>query len=347
LKEHHAAEAVKQGEAEERREQHGKNDDQAKEKWGKGDDEASDATEMRQGANFQGMNNNASNTSGNLSRGPPGNQYHIPCEHCGFYNHLSKDCRRLNCEICGLGNHVTYNCRMCIPWNSAPELCATQVEDQSFLFIEENIDPRVAKEKESFAIITIVEGEATCKQIEQEFTNLMGSETWKWKARLVGDKKFVMRFPSAKIINQWCHFKFLPVECAEAQMKVEAWTPCLGAKGMLQMAWFRVHDIPSDQRFIRTIAKVGGLVEKVMEIDESTRFRHDYVRMRIACQDVTKVPRTAQSTLGLFIHEFTYEREVEVEENEKMFKGGIRVSSNDQQPKSKDDDKSALGSNSK
>lgn len=236
---------------------------------------------------------------------------------------------------------------MCIPWNSAPELCATQVEDQSFLFIEENIDPRVAKEKESFAIITIVKGEATCKQIEQAFTNLMGSETWKWKARLVGDKKFVMRFPSAKIINQWCHFKFLPVECAEAQMKVEAWTPCLGAKGMLQMAWFRVHDIPSDQRFIRTIAKVGGLVEKVMEIDESTRFRHDYVRMRIACRDVTKVPRTAQSTLGLFIHEFTYEREVEVEENEKMFKGGIRVSSNDQQPKSKDDDKSAPGSNSK
>jgi hypothetical protein len=32
LKEHHATEAVKQGEAEERREQHGKNDDQAKEK---------------------------------------------------------------------------------------------------------------------------------------------------------------------------------------------------------------------------------------------------------------------------------------------------------------------------
>lgn len=91
------------------------------------------------------------------------------------------------------------------------------------------------------------------------------------------------------------------------------------------MAWFRVHGIPPDQRSIRTITKVGGLVGKVLEIDESTRFRHDYVMMRIACMDVTKVHRTARSTLGLFIHEFTYEREVEVDESEKTLKSGIKV----------------------
>jgi hypothetical protein len=102
---------------------------------------------------------------------------------------------------------------------------------------------------------------------------------------------------------------------------------------MLQMAWFRVRGIPPDQRSIRTIAKVCGLVGKVLEIDESTRFRHDYVRMRIACMDVmTKVPRTARSTLGLFIHEFTYEREVEVDESEKTLKSGIKVSGKNHQP---------------
>lgn len=58
-------------------------------------------------------------------------------------------------------------------------------------------------------------------------------------------------------------------------MKVEQWSPKLGAKGMLQQAWFRVKDIPGDQRSVRTIAKVGGLVGKVMEIDEKTRFRAD------------------------------------------------------------------------
>jgi hypothetical protein len=108
------------------------------------------------------------------------------------------------------------------------------------------IDPRFVREKESTAIITIVERNATGKQIELEFTNLLASDTWKWKARPVGDKKFIMRFPSTKLLCQWCHFKFLPMECDDAQMKVEAWTPCLGAKGMLQQPWFKVHDIPTD-----------------------------------------------------------------------------------------------------
>lgn len=183
---------------------------------------------------------------GNLNKGPQGNQNRIPCEFCGLTNHLSKDCRRQNCEICGLGNHSTYQCKRCLPWNMGPELCATQVEDQSFFFIEENIDPRVAREKESTAIINIIEGISTARQIEMEFTNLLGPDTWKWKARPVADKKFIMRFPSTKLLGQWCHFKFLPMECAYAQMKVEAWTPCLGAEGMLQQAWFRVHDIPTD-----------------------------------------------------------------------------------------------------
>ena len=105
------------------------------------------------------------------------------------------------CEICGLGNHVTYNCKRCLPWNYGPELCATQVEDQSFFFIDENIDPRLAREKDSTAIISILEGHATGKHIEQVFMNIHGSDTWKWKARQIGEKKFIMRFPNARKVR--------------------------------------------------------------------------------------------------------------------------------------------------
>ena len=66
---------------------------------------------------------------------------------------------------------MAYNCRRGIPWNSGLELCAAQVEDCSFFFIEENIniDPRVARERDSTTIIFIIEGNATGKHIEQEF----------------------------------------------------------------------------------------------------------------------------------------------------------------------------------
>ena len=112
---------------------------------------------------------------------------------------------------------------------------------------------------------------------------IAGSSTWKWNACQVGENRFVMRFPNAKMVWNWSQFKALAMMSADAQMKVEQWSAKMGAKGVLQQAWFRVKDIPRDQRSIRTIAKVGGLVGKVMEIDEKTRFRADFVRVKITC----------------------------------------------------------------
>lgn len=98
---------------------------------------------------------------------------------------------------------------------------------------------------------------------------------------------------------------------------------------MLQQAWFRVKEIPPDQRSVRTYAKVGGLVGKVVEIDEKSRFRSDFVRMKIACRDVSKVPRKAKGTLGMAIHDFIFEREVSEEVAGRVLSSGIKVGDND------------------
>jgi hypothetical protein len=83
------------------------------------------------------------------------------------------------------------------------------------------------------------------------------------------------------------------------------------------------------------VAKVGGLVGKVIEIDEKTRFRHNFFRAKIACTDITKVPRIAESTLGLNLYDFNFEREVEVQGPVKTLSSGIEISEKDQQPPSK------------
>jgi len=127
----------------------------------------------------------------------------------------------------------------------------------------------------------------------------------------VGENRFVMRFPNAKMVWNWSQFKALAMMSADAQMKVEQWSAKMGAKGVLQQVWFRVKDIPGDQRSIRTIAKVGGLVGKAMEIDEKTRFREDFVRVKIACRDIHKVPHSAEGVWGLNIHDFIFEREIQ------------------------------------
>jgi hypothetical protein len=87
-----------------------------------------------------------------------------------------------------------------------------------------------------------------------------------------------------------------------------------------------VTNIPDDQRSLITLAKVGGMVGKVTEIDEKTRFRVDYVRLRIACRDITKVPKTAEGVLGLTLYDFGFEREIFEEGNEKVLKSRIKVS---------------------
>jgi hypothetical protein len=81
----------------------------------------------------------------NGSQNTQSSRIRTTCEVCRLFNHATKDCRRLFCDICGLHNHVTYDCKRCVPWNTDIELCSAQVEDQSFFFIEECIDPRVAR----------------------------------------------------------------------------------------------------------------------------------------------------------------------------------------------------------
>lgn len=202
----------------------------------------------------------------------PASEGHQGCRFCGLRNHGSEECMRRNpCEICGYNNHITSECKREPIWSFGPELCAAQVEDQSFFFIEDNIDTKATMEKSSTAIITVLSGEANAKQNENEFKRFVSSKFWKWSARKLADNRFSLRFPDAQLVQMYSNFSFLGMKEADAQIKVEPWSPSAGAKGELQQAWFRIKGIPSDQRSIKTIAKIGGLVGKTMAIDEKSR----------------------------------------------------------------------------
>ncbi|KAG2599273.1 hypothetical protein PVAP13_5KG381114 [Panicum virgatum] len=101
----------------------------------------------------------------------------------------------------------------------------------------------------------------------------------------LADNKFSMRFPNAKIVLDYSTFR-LGMKNSETQMIIEPWTSAIWAKRQLQQAWFKVKGIPANQRSIRTIAKVGGLVGKTMAIDESTHYKAEFVRVKIACRDI-------------------------------------------------------------
>ena len=63
--------------------------------------------------------------------------------------------------------------------------------------------------------------------------HVAGSSTWKWNAGQVGENRFVMRFPNAKMVFDWSQFEALTTKEANAQMKVEQWSPKFGASTSL------------------------------------------------------------------------------------------------------------------
>jgi hypothetical protein len=125
-----------------------------------------------------------------------------------------------------------------------------------------------------------------------------------------------MRFPDPKMIGDLGYFRPLGMRTAKAQITIDPWTHAVNAKGSLQKGWFRISGIPMEQRSLVTIAKVGGLVGKVVEVDEKTRLRNEYVRARIAYRDVTAVLGVVESALGMFLYDFFIEREILTEDEE-------------------------------
>lgn len=67
---------------------------------------------------------------------------------------------------------------------------------------------------------------------------------------------------------------------------------------------------------------------KVVEIDEKSRPRNEFVRARIAYRDVKAVPGVVESSLGLFIYDFFFEREVQKDEEEEKLSNEVKVDDN-------------------
>jgi queuine/archaeosine tRNA-ribosyltransferase len=137
------------------------------------------------------------------------------------------------------------------------------------------------REKANTTIVTIVKGSPTAKQVEDEFTRIL-SGTWRWTARKIAENKFTMRFSTMQLIKDWGRFNPVKMRSVKAKLQIDLWNNSIGAKAVLQEAWFRVRGIPFDNRCKEILAYVGSLVGATSDVDELTLNRMDYVRIKIA-----------------------------------------------------------------
>ncbi|TVU24463.1 hypothetical protein EJB05_26904, partial [Eragrostis curvula] len=254
------------------------------------------------------------------------------CRKCKEPGHVIEECRKpWKCERCGKYGHDTAHCRRKNFSEYVAPLCATQVEGQAFFSIPDCPSEQNAKERANTAIITVVSGKVNARQIESEFRGIL-SGVWRWSARQLSENKFIMRFPTAQMIKEWGHFKPLGMRTAKAQIEIDPWTSSIEAKYELQQAWFRVRGIPYDKRTEETLAYVGSLVGAIVDIDERSLYKQDYVRIKIACKDVTKVPPSTEGAIIPHMYDFFFEREVTMPSKPREIDIKISTSAQGEQP---------------
>jgi hypothetical protein len=240
----------------------------------------------------------------------------ILCKRCGKVGHKSEECfRPLVCPRCKREGHVARACPEIMPWECIAPFCGLAVPELGFHIIQDDDDGEAARETANLAVITIKEGDVTARHVEGEFKAQAGqNSTWRWYAKKIADKKFQMKFPTASKVEELAFFNGMEMRTVPGvKFKVDKWNPHVGAKAEIDTAWFRISGIPMEKRPEKKAALIASLVGIPIEVDKSNLKRGDYIRVKIECRDISKVPARVEGLLDRHFYDFTFQREVPVE----------------------------------
>ncbi|CAN6199371.1 unnamed protein product [Urochloa humidicola] len=238
------------------------------------------------------------------------------CGKCGRYGHRTEDCfKPIICKRCKKEGHVPRVCNEILPWECIAPICGIAAPGQGIHIIPDDDLDDSTKDMSNWALITIIEGVASAKQIEGEFKAMAGpSSTWRWYAKKVAENKFQMKFPSAKKVEDLAFFTRMNMRTdPNISFTVEKWNTNAGAKAELTTAWFRIFNIPVERRTEKVACYVGSLVGVPIEVDKASLKRYEYARVKLGCRDITKIPASVEGLLDRHLYDFTFQREVPTE----------------------------------
>jgi hypothetical protein len=56
---------------------------------------------------------------------------------------------------------------------------------------------------------------------------------WRWTTHRVADNKFILRFHTTQLINDWSKFNPVKMRTTRAKIQIESWNGSIGAKAEL------------------------------------------------------------------------------------------------------------------
>jgi hypothetical protein len=149
-----------------------------------------------------------------------------------------------------------------MPWEFISPFHGLSAYGQGFHVIESTVADEGIKDMANVALIIVTSGQATARDIENEFRMKAGPKaTWRWYAKKVREGRYQMRFPNAQNIEDLAHFTEMRLRTKpDAVIKLEKWNPTSGSKGALDVAWFRITNIPPEKRSYSNVCMVASKV---------------------------------------------------------------------------------------
>ncbi|KAG2647237.1 hypothetical protein PVAP13_2KG582859, partial [Panicum virgatum] len=199
-----------------------------------------------------------------------------------------------------------------MPWDYLAPFVGFAAPGQGFHVIQNEGHEESGKETSSCALIRIISGTVSARQLELEFKAQAGPQsTWRWFAKKINENLYQMRFPTTKKVDDLSFFLGMQMATVPgASFKVEKWNPNAGAKRALEIAWFRIFGLPMELRTERKASFVASCVGLPLEVVQVNLKRWEYVRVKIGCRDMRKVPTIVECLLDLYFYDFTFVREV-------------------------------------
>ncbi|KAM0878744.1 hypothetical protein ACQ4PT_034685 [Festuca glaucescens] len=230
-----------------------------------------------------------------------------PCLHCNIVGHYTARCPTIRCDRCKKLGHIAQICQTVLPWECVPSMCGFQAPGRGFFYMPDQSSSKLIKERATSVVITIIEGSATSREIEQSF-NIIFGDSWRCTARAIGPNQYTMRFPTPREVERAvCYGAFMKLKTVDATVNLSPWTASVGAKAPLQKAWVKISNIPLDKRCEANVFYAGGLVGVSLDLDASTLHKPEYVKVLIGCRDIDMIPLSAEGCLGDNFYDFYYE----------------------------------------
>ncbi|KAM0872042.1 hypothetical protein ACQ4PT_038987 [Festuca glaucescens] len=253
------------------------------------------------------------------------------CVNCNGGDHVPARCPTIRCDRCKKLGHMRQICQAILRWECVAPMCGFQSPGLGFFYIP---DATAASsqpiDRATSIVITVLEGNPSTRDLEQEFTGYVGSG-WRCTARPLNKNQCTMRFPNYQEVQKARFFgKKMGMRTCQAIINLSPWSAVVGASGVLNKAWVRVKNIPGDKICDENVAYVGSLVGVTLEVDQAILHMPDYCRILLGCRDIDKLPEEVEGVLGDFLYNFFYEVEsVVVNGEQDLTSSVVNVSSSD------------------